>query len=51
MLDAPVTELLAFEGCAEDLVACLDEAGGADVAEVLDYKAATSASDADAAKA
>lgn len=40
VLDSPVTELLAIEACAEDLLACFDEAGGADVAQILDYKAA-----------
>jgi hypothetical protein len=39
-LDAPVNELLAIEACAEDLLACFDEAGGPDVAEILEFKAA-----------
>jgi hypothetical protein len=51
VLDSPVMELLVFEGCAEDLLACFDEAGGADVAEVLEYKAAAAPSDAGPAQA
>lgn len=43
VLDLPVTELLAIEGCAEDLLACFDDAGGAAVAGLVDYKAAVSA--------
>jgi hypothetical protein len=40
VLDSPVNELLAIETCAEDLLACFDEAGGPDVAQILEYKAA-----------
>lgn len=46
VLDSPVTELLAIEGCAEELLACFDDAGGAAVADLLDYKAAVAPAEA-----
>jgi hypothetical protein len=43
-LESPMMELFAMEGSAEELLACLEDTGGPDVAGLLDYKAAVDGS-------